>query len=71
MSWVEQMMKVAKEVGDSDISGIAKWTDEQIIAYFNGKEGEERDAFVWADVCREAKRRKLDVVPDDSKFDFY
>lgn len=69
--WIGKVMDVVKEVGDSDISGIRKWTDEQVIAYFNWEEGEDRDVFVWSDVCREARRRGLGVVPDDSKFDFY
>jgi hypothetical protein len=69
--WIDDALRVAADVRDSDISGIKNWTNEQIVAYFDGKDGEDRDAFVWADVCREVKRRKLDVVPDDSKFNFW
>lgn len=65
-------VKGVETMASADISRIRAWSDEAIREFLiGGKDGDERDAFVWADVVREARRRDLDIKPEEAKYDFY
>jgi hypothetical protein len=51
---------------------VSKWKDNQIREFLiGGRNGDARDTFLWADVAREMRKRKMGIRYDTTKYDFY